>query len=524
MSNSIAIFAEPEIVSAIEKCAAEKYSEFVIKYMASSYYDCFEPTIRDHIDVLILQVKSPIARAQDLMYDLQCANYTPVILLFEIQDTGNLRYTTSDQSANPLAGAVAELFECALSDKYSCSRASFRTTVWDNNVQTFAEKVGRSECLKEILRGCSENEFRIHRERYGLDLKEHGYYLFFWELMEIEYSNHRFYKDIYNFNGEVLVKECLDTINNYNGGEVFYSTLNLLCIIINDLNIKSEAQREAQFNEMIKKLAVCAGCKTARRYLSDRMENAKGLRKAYDKYHIQKPSAFFLRDVRVMQPSLLELRKKKTDMETVNSLLQEITNYIRYDILNPSLEDALHHLYFDILKPSMSYSRFYSCTASICSALSEAQDSDSWLPLDSTGPGLLQYSSIEEQYEIMLGHIRELQSRLANKRQTKSTLALKAVEYITENYDKDIAVTDIASALFISNIYLSQIFKNKMGISVIKYLINYRIEQAKKLLAETDDMIYVISEEVGFHEFRHFSKTFKKITGLTPAQYRKQKR
>jgi AraC-like DNA-binding protein len=322
----------------------------------------------------------------------------------------------------------------------------------------------------------------------------------------------------------VLMKECLDTINNYNGGEVFYSTLNLLCIIINDLNIKSEAQREAQFNEMIKKLAVCAGCKTARRYLSDRMENAKGLRKAYDKYHIQKPSAFFLRDVRVMQPSLLELRKKPMDMETVNGLLQEITNYIRYDILNPSLEDALHHLYFDILKPSMSYSRFYSCTASICSALSEAQDSDSWLPLDSTGPGLLQYSSIEEQYEIMLGHIRELQSRLANKRQTKSTLALKAVEYITENYDKDIAVTDIASALFISNIYLSQIFKNKMGISVIKYLINYRIEQAKKLLAETDDMIYVISEEVGFHEFRHFSKTFKKITGLTPAQYRKQKR
>ncbi len=106
----------------------------------------------------------------------------------------------------------------------------------------------------------------------------------------------------------------------------------------------------------------------------------------------------------------------------------------------------------------------------------------------------------------------------------QNSLVLKAVDYITANYNSDISVTDIANALYINNVYLSQIFKKKMGVSVIKYLINYRIEQAKKLLVETDDLIYIISEAVGFHEFRHFSKTFKKITGLSPAQYRKQKR
>jgi AraC-like DNA-binding protein len=49
-----------------------------------------------------------------------------------------------------------------------------------------------------------------------------------------------------------------------------------------------------------------------------------------------------------------------------------------------------------------------------------------------------------------------------------------------------------------------------MGISVIKYLIHYRIEQAKKLLVETDDLIYIISEEVGFHEFRLFPRLSRK--------------
>jgi two-component system response regulator YesN len=525
MPHTITIFADSDIVSAIERCEAERYPAFTIRHKAVSYYDCFEPTVQDHIDILIMQVKSPIALAQDLMYELQCANYSPVILLFELQDGGRLRYTTSDQGMNPLTETVSELFVSALSGMYTCKRASFRTTLWDDSVQSFAEKAGRSESLREILRGCSEEEFLVYRERYGLDLKERGYFLFIWELMDLEYNNHRFYKDIYNFNGEVLVGECRDTIGSYNGGEVFYSTLNRMCIILNDLNIKSEAKRLARFEETIKKLTVYTGCKTARLYLSDRIESFNGLREAFDLYCIKKPLAFFLRDVRELRPSLPDSRKKLPDMETVDTILHEITNYIRYDILNPLLPEALHRLYYDILKPSMSYTFFYAFTAAIYYAMAEAQDFQiGRIPAEIGSPGQLQFSSIEEQYEMLLGQIRELQAGSDDKRQTRSSLVLKAVDYITANYNSDISVTDIANALYINNVYLSQIFKKKMGVSVIKYLINYRIEQAKKLLVETDDLIYIVSEAVGFHEFRHFSKTFKKITGLSPAQYRKQKR
>jgi hypothetical protein len=145
--------------------------------------------------------------------------------------------------------------------------------------------------------------------------------------------------------------------------------------------------------------------------LSDRIESFNGLREAFDLYCIKKPLAFFLRDVRVLRPSLPDSRKKLPDMEAAGTLLREITNYIRYDILNPLLPEALHRLYFDILKPSMSYTFFYSFTAAIYYAMAEAQDfQNGQIPAEIGSPGQLQFSSIEEQYEILLGQIRELQA------------------------------------------------------------------------------------------------------------------
>lgn len=87
---------------------------------------------------------------------------------------------------------------------------------------------------------------------------------------------------------------------------------------------------------------------------------------------------------------------------------------------------------------------------------------------------------------------------------------------------ENITVNLIASSLNISNSYLSQIFKKEIGTSIIKYIINYRVEKAKELLSSSDELIYNIAEKVGFCDEKHFSKTFKKITGLTPMQYKKQ--
>ncbi|SHI14478.1 Helix-turn-helix domain-containing protein [Sporobacter termitidis DSM 10068] len=522
MPHNITIFADDDIIDALEHFLKAFYPSFRIGHKASSYQDCLEPSIQNKADIFILQAKSPVTHVDDLLFALQCAGFSPVYVLFQVFAPGKIRYATTTFT-NPLAIKVNEIFNNAVKGIFMCEHLSFRTTLLNDDVCSSAESSARHESLLEILRGCNQQEFLFYREKYGLNLKGNGYYLFFWELMGVEFTDHESNKFIYNFSGEMLLRECYDIINQYNGGEVFYSTPNLLCIILNDLDIRSEAGKRVKFEEMVRKLAFCTGNKVACRYLSARVDDIKSLRYAYQKYHSEKSLSFFLRDMSVIRPALIEEQKRYTDVKTINTLLHEITDYLCYDLLNPSLEAELYMLYFDILKPAMSFTLYYSSIAAVYNAMAEVQYSfDDIMPVVNNSPNLLQFSSIEEQYDILLERIQELRS--TRMRRMSSAVVLKAMNYISEHYAQDISIMDVSKALFVSNGHLSQVFKREMGMSVIKYLINYRIEQAKKFLRETEEFIYTISENIGYHDFRHFSRTFKEITGLSPTEYRKQYR
>lgn len=524
MLNNILIYADVDIVEALERCLEAHDPAFSIVHKADSYQDCLVPSIQKKANIFILEAKAPITQLDDLLFALQCAGLSPVYVIYQVTASGRIRYATTSH-ANPLAVKINDIFQCAIKDKYAYELISYRTTLLNNDIRLSTEMAGRHESLLEILRGCNQQEFLLYRETYALNLKDNGYYLYFWELMGVEFSDHETNKYIYNFSGELLLQECYDIIDRYNGGEVFYSTPNLLCIILNDLDIKSEAGKKNKFEELISQLAFCTGNKVACRYLSARVDNVKGLRMAYEQYHAEKSLAFFLRDMCVIRPSMIEAQKRYTDIRTINTLLHEITEYLRYDLLNPLLEIKLHTLYFDVLKPAMSFTLYYSSSAAIYNAIAEVRYSfEDVMPIVNNNPNQLQFSSIEEQYGILLKRIEELGSQMARTGRMSNPLVLKAVNYIADNYAQEITISEISDALYVSNVHLSQVFKREMGISIIKYLINCRVEQAKKLLRETDEYIYQISENVGFREFRHFSKTFKEMTGLSPTEYRGQYR
>lgn len=106
----------------------------------------------------------------------------------------------------------------------------------------------------------------------------------------------------------------------------------------------------------------------------------------------------------------------------------------------------------------------------------------------------------------------------------KSRYVQAAIEYISENYQKNIGVGDIALALSISESYLSKVFKQGKGIPVGEYLINVRIAQACRLLSQVDMRVHEIAEAVGYTDQRYFSVVFKRVTGLTPNEFRKKHR
>ncbi len=99
----------------------------------------------------------------------------------------------------------------------------------------------------------------------------------------------------------------------------------------------------------------------------------------------------------------------------------------------------------------------------------------------------------------------------------------KVVEYIKEHYKEKIALEDIAKKFNYSVGHLCRKFKEEIGVSVVNYIVRYRISIAMKLLFERQELsIEEIALDVGFNDVQFFDKTFKKITGMTPGKYRKE--
>lgn len=104
-----------------------------------------------------------------------------------------------------------------------------------------------------------------------------------------------------------------------------------------------------------------------------------------------------------------------------------------------------------------------------------------------------------------------------------SSVIQPAIDYIHSNYEKTtISVSHLASLCHISTVHLRNTFAKRFAMSPVKYINNLRIMRAKELL---ESGLYTVSEVCflsGFHNESYFSREFKKVTGLSPTDYRSQ--
>ena len=96
----------------------------------------------------------------------------------------------------------------------------------------------------------------------------------------------------------------------------------------------------------------------------------------------------------------------------------------------------------------------------------------------------------------------------------------KGIEYISANYSYPITVEDIASYIGLSRSHLFRSFQSILGVSPKEYLTDFRIKQACYLLKHSSLSITAIAGSIGFDNSLYFSKTFHKIKGLSPKEYR----
>ncbi|MCR5784536.1 MAG: response regulator [Eubacterium sp.] len=105
--------------------------------------------------------------------------------------------------------------------------------------------------------------------------------------------------------------------------------------------------------------------------------------------------------------------------------------------------------------------------------------------------------------------------------QESGDIVAEICKYIDENIGNELTREEIAGRFFLSKDYISHIFKNAMGVSLIDYINNEKTELAKHLLTTTNLPIGIVSSKVGYSNFAYFSRVFKKYTGVSPNEYRK---
>lgn len=104
---------------------------------------------------------------------------------------------------------------------------------------------------------------------------------------------------------------------------------------------------------------------------------------------------------------------------------------------------------------------------------------------------------------------------------SEHVLIRRAREFVDKNYSEQISLTVISGELGVSPHYLSHLFKNAEGHSLMRYVTRRRIGEAQSLLINSNDSITSIAFQVGYNNSNHFHTIFHKMVGLTPQQYRK---
>lgn len=95
------------------------------------------------------------------------------------------------------------------------------------------------------------------------------------------------------------------------------------------------------------------------------------------------------------------------------------------------------------------------------------------------------------------------------------------IRYLEENMDRMISRREAAKYVFLNEDYFSRIFRKETGIGYKEYVLKQKVDYAKKLLKSTDMPVVMVSSRVGYENYTNFTQMFRKVTGMTPTDYRK---
>lgn len=218
------------------------------------------------------------------------------------------------------------------------------------------------------------------------------------------------------------------------------------------------------------------------------------------------------------------LSEEKAEEMSAEQFMNDAIGYMIEDI---HLNDIIHLWdHFQGLKRSaqsfQKYSQIY--TKFIFSNLVKelfSQQHIEGAPLECAIQKIYELQSMDDVLSEIEGMIEQFEQRLSESKENSRDEVERTKSYIYAHYQEDISVEILAEKVYLSPGYFSYVFKKETGQNLSRFVKEYRIEQAKKRLADTNMKIVQICQETGFANVSYFCKSFKEYYGCTPEQFRK---
>lgn len=225
-------------------------------------------------------------------------------------------------------------------------------------------------------------------------------------------------------------------------------------------------------------------------------------------------------DILIIPPAVKHSLTMNSDSIVVNILIRQST--FKSALLSNLPSDTILYNFFLNTLYAQDKSRYILCRSGERSSLTDIFYSIA----ETYCNNLLYANNIIDQllsifFSIML---RDYSSfiEFAGENTPCMELIPSILQYMETNYSH-INIQDIADHYGFNSSYLGQMFKKSTGSTLVDALISLRISKAKKLLETSILSVELITEMIGYADTTHFIRVFKKLTGLTPLQYRKEK-
>lgn len=188
-----------------------------------------------------------------------------------------------------------------------------------------------------------------------------------------------------------------------------------------------------------------------------------------------------------LQISLSEIKEKKMDIRQVHMLCNEFIY---------SLEKTIDHV-----------NRDYFIEAPLCDRIT----------------GILEYDTVSELMELIRLIANDIIDHM--NAQTDQSVKEQLLNYVAKNcYSSEFSTTAMAENFRMSPSYLSRCFKQYIGMNLLDYVTELRINKAKELLLQKEKPIKEVASEVGYGNVNSFNRRFKQVTDYTPGEWREQKK